>query len=126
MNPPHLRYSTSDEWIAVEGDVATVGITDLAVQALTDLVFIELPKLGKTLQVGQVFGVVESVKAASDLYSPVAGEVVEVNQKLSDDLTKLSTDPFGKGWLMKVRLSSPPSDKLLDRAGYEESWKTRH
>lgn len=126
MNPQDLRYSTSDEWIAVQGDVATVGITDLAVQALTDLVFIELPKPGKTLQVGQVFGVVESVKAASDLYSPVAGEVVEVNHKLSNDLGHLSSDPFGKGWLMKVRLSSPPASTLMDRAGYEANWNTRH
>jgi glycine cleavage system H protein len=76
--------------------------------------------------VGQVFGVVESVKAASDLYSPVAGTVLEVNSKLSNDLSHLSSDPFGKGWLMKVRLSSPPSDTLLDRAGYEANWQTRH
>jgi len=126
MKPQELLYSTSDEWIAVEGDVATVGISDMAVEALTDLVFIELPKLGRQLQAGQVFGVVESVKAASDLYSPVSGEVIAVNNRLSNDLASLSTDPFGEGWLMKVRLSRPLSATLLDRAGYEAHWKTRH
>ncbi|HBH53313.1 MAG TPA: glycine cleavage system protein GcvH [Planctomycetaceae bacterium] len=126
MQPQDLLYSASDEWIALEGDVATVGITDLAVEALTDLVFIELPKPGRQLQAGQVFGVVESVKAASDLYSPVSGEVVAVNDRLGDDLANLSSDPFGKGWLMKVRLSGPLAASLLDRKAYEAHWKTRH
>ncbi len=126
MDPQSLKYSPSDEWIHVEGGVATVGITELAVHALTDLVYIDLPKVGKTIQVDDVFGVVESVKAASDLYSPVAGEVIESNTRLADDLESLSKDPFGKGWLIKVRLSQPLSAELLDRAGYEANWDQRH
>lgn len=126
MDPQSLKYSTSDEWIHVEGGVATVGITELAVQALTDLVYIDLPKVGRTIKTGEVFGVVESVKAASDLYSPVAGEIVESNTKLADDLESLSKDPFGKGWLIKVKLSQPLAADLLDRAGYEKSWDSRH
>ena len=126
MDPASLKYSASDEWLRIEGDVAVIGITDFAVQALTDLVYIDLPKVGRRLNVGDVFGVVESVKAASDLYSPINGEVVEVNDKLADQLEKLSNDPFGAGWLMKVKLSGPLLTDLLDRAGYEANWAARH
>src|SRR5258708_12499810 len=99
MDPHTLKYAKSDEWVHVEGDLATLGITDFAVKALTDLVYIDLPAPGKRLSAGQPFGVVESVKAASDMYSPVTGEVVESNAKLADDLGILSDDPFGKGCL---------------------------
>jgi glycine cleavage system H protein len=126
MDPKALKYSASDEWLHVENGVATIGISDFAVQALTDLVFIDLPKMGRKLNRGDIFGVVESVKAASDLYSPVAGEVLEVNTRLADDLAKLSDDPFGAGWLMKVRLDGPLPAELLDRAGYEANWASRH
>lgn len=126
MDPQSLKYSTSDEWLLIEGDVATIGITDFAVQALTDLVYIDLPKVGKALKTGEVFGVVESVKAASDLYSPLTGEVVASNTKLADDLGKLSADPFGAGWLVKVKLAGPVPGDLLDRAGYEAHWASRH
>jgi len=126
MDPKSLKYSASDEWIDVAGDVATIGITDFAVQALTDLVYIDLPKVGRKLKLGEVFGVVESVKAASDLYSPVAGEVIESNTKLADDLGKLSADPYQAGWLVKIRLSGPLPADLLDRAGYEANWAARH
>lgn len=126
MNPQSLKYSKTDEWIAVEGEIATVGITDLAVQALTDLVFIELPAKGKRVEPGKTFGVVESVKAASDLYSPVTGEVVESNGKVANDLGILSSDPFGGGWLMKVKLSAPLPADLLTRAEYEAHFKQHH
>jgi len=126
MNPQSLKYSKTDEWIAVEGEIATVGITDLAVQALTDLVFIELPAKGKRVELGKTFGVVESVKAASDLYSPVTGEVVESNGKVANDLGMLSSDPFGAGWLMKVKLSAPLPADLLTRAEYEAHFKQHH
>jgi len=126
MDPKTLKFAKSDEWVHVEGDVATIGITDFAVKALTDLVYIDLPAAGKKLTAGQPFGVVESVKAASDMYSPVTGEVIESNTQLADDLGKLSDDPFGKGWLLKVKLSdSNLSAGLMDRAGYEAHWATR-
>lgn len=126
MDPKILKYAKTDEWVHLEGDVATVGITDFAVKALTDLVYIDLPPAGKKLTAGQPFGVVESVKAASDMYSPVTGEVVESNTKLADDLGKLSDDPFGAGWLMKVKVAETklPSD-LMDRAAYEQHWSSR-
>lgn len=126
MDPQSLKYSKTDEWIAVEGELATVGITDLAVQALTDLVFIELPAKGKQIETGKPFGVVESVKAASDLYSPVTGEVVESNSQLANDLGILSSDPFGKGWLLKVKLTTPVAGDLLNRAAYEAHFRQHH
>ena len=126
MDLQTLKYAKSDEWVHIDGDVATIGITDFAVKALTDLVYIDLPAPGKTLTAGQPFGVVESVKAASDMYSPVSGEVIESNTKLADDLGKLSDDPFGKGWLIKVKVADPNlSPGLMDRAGYEKHWASR-
>jgi glycine cleavage system H protein len=126
MDPALLKYARSDEWVSVTGDVATVGISDFAVQALTDLVYIDLPKVGTKFQAGDAFGVVESVKAASDMYAPVSGEVVESNTRLADDLETLSKDPLGKGWLLKIKLANPqlPPD-LMDRAAYEKHWSTR-
>ncbi len=120
MDLNSLKYAKSHEWVSLQGDMATVGITDFAVKALTDLVFIELPAKGRKLKAGEVFGEVESVKAVSDLYSPLTGEVVESNVKLAEDLGKLSDDPFGAGWLIKAKVSDPASlSALLDRAGYE-------
>jgi len=116
-----LGFARTHEWVALEGEVATVGITDFAAQALTDLVFIELPKVGKTFKPGDVFGVVESVKAASDLYAPVAGEVVEVNASVIDDLSVLSSDPMGKGWMIKLRVPAGTTlAGLMDEAAYRE------
>jgi glycine cleavage system H protein len=121
MDLNQLKYSKTHEWLSLQGDVATMGITDFAVQALTDLVFIDLPAAGRGLKRGETFGEVESVKAVSDLYSPVTGEVVEANTKLADDLGKLSDEPFGAGWLVKVRLADPAElDQMLDRAAYEQ------
>lgn len=126
MDPTTLKYAKSDEWVHLDGEVATIGITDFAVKALTDLVYIDLPAVGRKLKAGEPFGVVESVKAASDMYSPVSGEVIESNAKLADDLGKLSDDPFGAGWLIKVKVADRhlPAE-LMDRAGYEKHWSTR-
>ncbi len=126
MDPKTLKYAKSDEWVALAGDVATIGITDFAVKALTDLVYIDLPAAGKKLKTGEPFGVVESVKAASDMYSPVTGEVIEANTTLADDLGKLSEDPFGAGWLLKVKVTERNlSPELMDRAAYEKHWASR-
>lgn len=120
MNPMDLKYTRTHEWVRIEGDVATVGITDFAVQQLTDLVYIDLPEVGRALDVQDAFGEVESVKAVSDLYAPVAGEVVEVNSQLEGNLAVLSEDPFGKGWMVKLRITDPSTlEGLLDRAEYE-------
>lgn len=120
MDKNSLRYLSSHEWAGLEGDVATVGITDFAVSQLTDLTYVELPTVGSTVTRGERFGEVESVKAVSDLYSPVSGEVVDVNSVLDEDVAPLSDDPFGSGWLMKVRVTDSSSlDGLLDRPAYE-------
>jgi glycine cleavage system H protein len=112
-------YTESHEWVQAEGDVATVGITDFAQSQLGDVVFLELPSVGRMLEAGDSFGVVESVKAASDLYSPVSGSVVEVNEALSDNPETVNRDPFGAGWLIKVRLNGDLGEGLLDEAGYK-------
>jgi glycine cleavage system H protein len=115
-----LKYTTSHEWIGLQGDTATVGITDFAVKQLTDLVHIELPRVGRNIRQGETFGEVESVKAVSDLYCPLTGEITAVNEALADDLGVLSDDPFGKGWMIKVKVADPSSvAKLLDRSAYE-------
>ncbi|HEY4865106.1 MAG TPA: glycine cleavage system protein GcvH [Candidatus Dormibacteraeota bacterium] len=112
-------YTESHEWVQAEGDVATVGITDFAQSQLGDVVFLELPSVGRMLEAGDSFGVVESVKAASDLYSPVSGSVVGVNEALSDNPETVNRDPFGEGWLIKVRLNGDLGEGLLDEAGYK-------
>lgn len=120
MDPKAAKYTKSHEWVHVDGDEATVGISDFAVKQLTDLVYIELPAVGKSFSAGQEFGVVESVKAASDLYAPVSGKVTAANTKLEDDLAPLSDDPFGKGWMIKLQITDPSElATLLDRAAYE-------
>ncbi len=120
-NPTDLRYAESHEWVRREGNTATIGISAFAVKELTDLTYVELPAVGKTFKAKQVFGVVESVKAASDLYAPVSGTVTKVNTSLESDLSVLSTDPFGKGWMIQIELAaSSEFDKLLDAAAYEK------
>lgn len=120
MDQASARYLKSHEWAGLDGDIATVGITDFAVGQLTDLTYVELPKVGSTVTRGERFGEVESVKAVSDLYSPVSGEVVEVNADLEDDVSPLSNDPLGAGWLIKVRVTDRAGlAELLDRAAYE-------
>ena len=125
MKPDDLLFAKTHEWVYVDKSAkpatATIGISQFALEALTDLVHIELPKLGRKLKAGETFGEVESVKAVSDLYSPIAGEVVESQTKLADDLAVLSDDPFGKGWLLKARITDNSSlNNLLDRAAYEK------
>ena len=118
--PPELKYSDSHEWIRVEGDVATIGITDFAQHALTDVVFVELPKKGAKLQKGKAFGVVESVKSVSELFAPVSGEVTEVNDALTKTPEKINDDPYGAGWMLRVKLSSKDDVKsLLPAAKYK-------
>ena len=120
MDPGELKYAKTHEWAAVDGEVVTVGITDFAVKQLTDLVYIDLPDVGKRLEASEPFGEVESVKAVSDLYAPVAGEVIAVNPSLADDLAVLSADPYDKGWMIRLRIADASSlDGLLDRKAYE-------
>src|SRR6058998_3024423 len=102
--PADLKYARSHEWVRVSGDLATVGITDHAQQELTDLVFIELPAAGRQLKAGEASAVVESVKTASDIYSPVSGEVVEANKAIADNPALVNSDPYGHGWFYKVKL----------------------
>jgi glycine cleavage system H protein len=127
MTPNDRRYAKTHEWLSLNGDVGTIGITDFAVKELTDLVYMGLPNVGKKLAAGDVFGEIESVKAVSDLYAPVSGEVVEVNSNLPNDLDLLSKDAFGKGWLIKIRLSNPSeASSLLDAAAYEQQCAAGH
>lgn len=119
MDPTSLKFARSHEWVHLDGSTATIGISDFAVKELTDLVFIDLPNVGRTIAAGDVFGEVESVKAVSDLYAPVSGEITEVNSALEDDLAKLSEDPFGAGWIVKIQVSDPAAvDALMDHAAY--------
>lgn len=114
------RYSETHEWVAVDGSVATVGITDFAQSQLGDVVFLELPRKGQRLATGEAFGVIESVKAASDLYAPLAGTVVEVNERLAANPELVNTDPLGEGWLIKVEAEGGLPDSLLDEAAYQK------
>lgn len=117
--PEELKYSEEHEWILVEGDIVTVGITDFAQDSLGDIVFVELPEIGARVEAGKAFGVVESVKAVSDTYSPVTGEVVEVNEELPDEPEVLNTSPYEDGWMVKIRYSAPEElEELLDAEGY--------
>lgn len=127
MRPTDRSYLESHEWALLEGDVVTVGITDFAVEELGELVYLDLPKSGTQVQRGEAFGEVESVKAVSDLNSPVDGEVVEVNDPLTDDLSALQNDPFQGGWLIKVRVRGADAlEGLLDAAAYEEKVQAAH
>jgi glycine cleavage system H protein len=120
MIPSDLRYTKEHEWVRVEGDVATVGITQHAADQLGDIVFVELPEPGKRLEQFATFGVVESVKAVSDLFAPVAGEVLEGNAGLATTPEIVNSDPYGAGWMLRVRLSDPAQlGQLLDPAAYE-------
>ena len=117
--PANYRYTNQHEWVDVKGDVATIGITDYAQHELGDVVFVELPKAGAKLTAGKSFGTVESVKAVSDIYAPVTGDVVEVNADLHNTPEKINSDPHG-AWLIKVRLANPAEVKsLMDAAAYE-------
>ena len=114
------RYTKSHEWLTVEGKTVTVGITDFAQSQLGDVVFLELPAPGRKLAAGETFGVVESVKAASDLYSPVAGRITAVNEKLTAHPELVNSDPYGEGWILKLELAGELPSDLLDEAGYKK------
>ena len=116
-----IKYTEDHEWLKIEGDIATVGITDHAQDALGDVVFVELPNVGQSYDQKDSVGVVESVKAASDVYMPVSGEVTEVNEALRDDPSLANSDPLNAGWFFKVKLSNAAEvDALLDQAAYDE------
>lgn len=118
--PENFRYTKEHEWILVEGDTGTVGITDHAQKELGDIVYVDLPKPGAAVEAGKTLGSVESVKAVSDIYSPVSGEVVAVNDLLASSPEKLNEDPHGAAWLVKIRLSNPAElDSLLSAADYQ-------
>lgn len=120
MVPPDLRYTKDHEWVRVDGDEATVGITDYAAGQLGDIVFVELPDAGRSLDQFATFGVVESVKAVSDLFAPVSGEVVEGNGALAGSPELVNSDPYGEGWMIKIRLRDGAEvDELLDATAYE-------
>lgn len=122
--PEDLRYSKDHEWIRIEGDTGTVGITDHAQNSLGDVVYVELPKEGDKFAAHDSFGSVESVKAVSELFLPVAGEIVEVNETLQDEPEKVNNDPYGEGWMVKIRLSDAgEADSLLEAAEYEDFLK---
>jgi glycine cleavage system H protein len=120
MYPPDCRYTKDHEWIRVQGEKGTVGITDYAQHQLGDVVFLELPEVGRSLKAGEVFGTVESVKAVSELYAPVAGEVLEVNAALADKPETINLDPHGAAWMLVVKIADPGAlQGLMDAAGYE-------
>ncbi|GAB4512768.1 MAG: glycine cleavage system protein GcvH [Anaerolineae bacterium] len=117
---PTLRYAESHEWVRVEGDEAVVGISDYAQDALSDVVFVELPEVGRQLKRGEACAVVESVKAAEDVYAPVSGEVIAVNELLADQPELVNEDPYGKAWFFRVKLSDPSEvEQLMDAEAYK-------
>jgi glycine cleavage system H protein len=122
-----IKFTKDHEWIRVEGDVATVGISDYAQKQLGDVVFVELPEIGRNVVAGKEAAVVESVKAASEVYAPVAGDVVEVNEALADDPSLVNRDPMGEGWFVKLRLENQSDlDDLMDEAAYQEYCEGLH
>jgi glycine cleavage system H protein len=121
MDPKSLRYAPTHEWSVLEGDQCTLGITKFAVEQLTDVVYIELPDVGDHVFAGESFGEIESVKAVSDLYSPVDGEVVAINKKLLEDPTIVTNDPYGKGWMIKIKVEPGSNlDRLMTLEQYEK------
>ena len=119
--PSDLRYSKEHEWVRVEGDTATIGISDFAQGELGDIVFVEVETVGETIDKDEVFGSIEAVKTVSDLFMPVGGEVVEFNESIESEPEKVNSDPYGEGWIVKVKMSdSAQLDELMDAAAYQE------
>jgi len=119
--PAELKYTKDHEWARIEGDVATVGITDYAQSELGDIVFVELPEVGKKTKQSDSFGTIEAVKAVSDLFAPLSGEIIEINHHLSDQPEVINKDPYGAGWLVKIKVNNKSEiSKLLDKTKYEE------
>lgn len=124
--PQDLLYTSDDEWVRIDGETATIGVTDHAQDSLSDIVYLELPGEGDTFVAGDTFGVVESVKAAADLYMPLSGEVVAVNEELIDVPESVNEDPYGKAWMVKIKLSDVSEiDDLLDPEAYKASIEER-
>ena len=122
--PDNLHYSKDHEWVRVEGDTAVIGITDHAQEQLGDVVYVELPKAGESFAAHESFGSVESVKAVSEIFTPVSGEVAEANESLNDEPEKVNKDPYGEGWMIKMRMSTAGEvDSLLTAAEYEDFTK---
>ena len=120
MYPDNFRYTKEHEWVLADGDAGTIGITDHAQQELGDIVYVDLPKVGSRVDAGKSLGSVESVKAVSDIYSPVSGEITEINESLADAPEKLNADPHGEAWLVKIRLSNPEEiQHLMSAADYQ-------
>jgi glycine cleavage system H protein len=118
--PKDLKYTKNDEWIKVEGKIGLIGVSDFAQNSLSDVVYVELPETGDVFNKGETFGVVESVKAASDIYMPVSGEVIEVNEALTQQYELVNKDPYGKAWMVKINIKEPSElDGLMDAAAYE-------
>jgi glycine cleavage system H protein len=119
--PEELKYTKDHEWISIEGDVATVGITDFAQRELGDIVYVEVETVGETLEADEVFGTVEAVKTVSDLFLPVSGEIIEFNEELEDTPEDVNADPYSKGWMIKLKVSNIGDiDQLLDSNQYRE------
>lgn len=119
--PENLKYSKDHEWLKIEGDTAYVGITDFAQSELGDIVFVEIDTEGETVEAGEVFGTIEAVKTVSDLFMPVSGEILELNSKIDDDPELVNTDPYGDGWLIKIKMSNPSEvDELMDAVAYSD------
>jgi len=119
--PENLKYTKEHEWVSLEGDVATIGITDFAQRELGDIVYVEVDTEGEELDQDEVFGTVEAVKTVSDLFVPVAGEVIEFNESLEDEPELINKDPYGKGWIIKLKVKDPASvDELLDAESYKK------
>ena len=118
--PANLKYTKEHEWIAIDGDIATIGITDFAQSELGDIVYVEIETVGETLSKDEVFGSVEAVKTVSDLFMPVSGEILELNEDLESNPESVNKDPYGSGWMIKVRATSPSElAELMDAAAYE-------
>jgi len=119
--PSNLKYTKDHEWILIEGDIATVGITDFAQGELGDIVYVEVETLDETMDIEEVFGTVEAVKTVSDLFLPVSGEIIEFNDSLESEPEKVNNDPYGEGWMIKIKMSNPDEvGQLLDDEAYKE------
>ncbi len=124
--PADLKYAATDEWLRLEGDTATIGVSDFAQEQLNDIVFVELPEVGKTVSKGEAFGVVESVKAAADLNAPISGTVIEVNTALQDTPELINSDPFGDGWIARLKVTDASgADDLMNAEAYKAYCATR-
>lgn len=118
--PAHLKYTKDHEWILIKGDIATIGITDFAQGELGDIVYVEIEKVGEIFSKEEVFGTVEAVKTVSDLFMPLTGEIIDINQTLNEKPELVNEDPYGRGWMIKVKLNSPETNSLLNSEEYKK------